>query len=167
MRLLTVDARRLGRDDAALARLIADAQPDVACIHGAPHRLRWRSKCAAIARQAGLVVVTGGRTAGANLIVSSLGVDVVAVEDVRFGRAGAALAALSQRGAEFLIACTNAPAAEVAAALRALVPGDRPAIVCADARADVAGSLTAGPATELPGGVGRVVEVRLSPTVAP
>ena len=38
--------------------------------------LRWRTKCAALARRSGLVVVTGGRTAAGNLILSSSAVDV-------------------------------------------------------------------------------------------
>jgi hypothetical protein len=115
----------------------------VVCVHGGPHLLRWRSICAALARRAGLVVVTGGRTAGANLLLSTLGVDVTAVRDVRLpgGSAGAALAALRLRGADVLVVsatlvCNSADrvvqARELQAAIGALVPGNPPVIVSAE-----------------------------------
>ena len=143
MRLLSVDARRYGRDHAALAAVIESAEPDVVCVHGSPHLLRWRSISAALARRAGLVVVTGGRTAGANLLLSTLGVDVARVHDVRFAHrcGGAAIAALRLRGADFVLAAAtldgNATqradaARELQAALRSVVPDELPALVSAE-----------------------------------
>ena len=143
MRLLSIDARRFGRDRAALAKVIAAAEPDVACVHGSPHLLRWRSISAAIARQAGLVVVTGGRTAGANLLLSTLGVDVLAVRDVQFsaGTGGAAVAALRLRGAGFVLAAATLAgnagerveaARELQTAVRGVVPDDLPALLSAE-----------------------------------
>lgn len=147
LRLLSIDARPFGRDRGALARAIADAEADVACVHGGPHLLRWRSISASVGRRAGLVIVTGGRTAGANLLFSSLSVDVLAVRDVlltgggRLNRAGAALAALRFRGAEFVVASAtlvgNAAARLVQAgglqtAIERLTPGDLPAVISAE-----------------------------------
>jgi hypothetical protein len=143
VRLLSVDARGFGSDRAALAELIAGAGADVVCVHGGPHLLRWRSICAALARRAGLVVVTGGRTAGANLLLSTLGVDVTAVRDVRLpgGPAGAALAALRLRGADFVAVSATlsgnaaervVQARELQTAIATLVPGNPPAIVSAE-----------------------------------
>jgi hypothetical protein len=147
LRLLSVDARGFGRDRAALARLISGAGPDVVCVHGGPHLLRWRSISAAIARRAGLVVVNGGRTAGANLLLSGLGVDVDAMRDVRLSGAtplrspGAALAALRLRGTGFVLVSATlvgneaergAQARELQAAIDRLVPGDLPAIISAE-----------------------------------
>jgi hypothetical protein len=88
-------------------------------------------------------VVTGGRTAGANLLLSTLGVDVVAVRDLRFdhGAGGAAVAALRLRGVDFVVAATtlvgNAAqrvdaARELQAALPSVVPGDPPALISAE-----------------------------------
>jgi hypothetical protein len=181
VRLLSVDARRFGRDHAALARLIGGVQADVACVHGGPHLLRWRSKSAAIARRAGLVVVTGGRTAAANQVLSSLSVDVLAVRDVRIGA----------RGAEFVVVAATlagnaaqrtAQARELDGALRTFVPGDPPAIVSAEgadrpgtaawqvlveervavaARVFVDGRCTLGTATELAGDAGLLTELEL------
>ena len=144
LRLLSVDARSVGRDRGELARAIAADGPDVVCVHGGPHLLRWRSISAGLARRAGLVVVTGGRTAGANLLMSTLGVDVVAVRDVRFagGSAlalpGAALAALRLRGLDFVLASGTlagssaerlAQTRELVTAIDTLVPGDPPTII--------------------------------------
>jgi hypothetical protein len=146
LRLLSVDAQDFGRDRAALARAIAAAEVDVACVHGAPHLLRWRSICAAIGRQSGLVVVTGGRLAGANLLLSGLGVDVTAVADLTFSGgsvltpAGAAIAALRLRGVEFVLAGTTlvgnaaerlAQVRQLQTAIDGLVPGAPPAVVSA------------------------------------
>jgi hypothetical protein len=147
LRLLSVDARSFGRDRTALAKVISAAEADVACVHGGPHLLRWRSISAALGRQAGLVVVTGGRPAGANLVLSTLGVDVSRVRDVRLAEAprlgppGAALAALRLRGVDFVLASATlignsaervAQARDLQTALARLVPGDPPAIICAE-----------------------------------
>ena len=59
LRLLTLDAAAFA-DRHAVARAIAGHEPDVAVVHGAPSLLRWRSTCAAVAREAGLVVVGAG-----------------------------------------------------------------------------------------------------------
>jgi hypothetical protein len=147
LRVLSVDARPFGRDRAALAKVIGDSGADVACVHGGPHLLRWRSISAALGRRAGLVVVTGGRTAGANLLLSTLGVDVDTVQDVVFAggtrltRPGAALAALRRKDASFLLVSATlignaaerlAQAGELQAAIERLVPGDPPTIISAE-----------------------------------
>jgi hypothetical protein len=144
LRLLSVDARRFGRDRAALARAIAAADVDIACVHGAPHLLRWRSICAAIGRRSGLVVATGGRLAGANLLLCTLGVDVTAVRGLTFAGAsvltpsGAAVAALRIRGVDFVLASATlngtaaerlAQARELQVSIDGLVPEAPPAIL--------------------------------------
>lgn len=147
LRLLSIDARGFGRDRIALARAIAAADADIACVHGGPHLLRWRSICAAIGRRSGLVVATGGRTAGGNLVLTTLGVDVGAVRDLRFSGSGglvapgAALAALRVAGVEFVLAGATlvgnaaervSQARELQVAIEGLGPGDAPAIVSAE-----------------------------------
>lgn len=146
LRLISVDGRAFGRDRAAVSKLISTAGADVACVHGGPHLLRWRSISAALGRRAGMVVVTGGRPAGANLVLSTLAVDVRAVADIRLddsrlNPAGAALAALSLRGSEFVLVSATliGNSAERLGQVRALqkaidelVPGDLPAIISAE-----------------------------------
>jgi len=113
VRLLTYNIRSLRDDRAAVARVIRAAEPHVVCIQEAPRFLRWRSTCAALARRCGLVIVGGGRPAGANLLMSTLSVDSLRVEDVLFSRIrrlerrGAALAELSYAGSRFVIAGTH------------------------------------------------------------
>ena len=82
--MLSYNVRSLRDDAAAVVRVIRSGAAARRLHPEAPRLLRWRSKCAALARRSGLVVVTGGRTAAANLILSSLDVDVVTTRDVLF-----------------------------------------------------------------------------------
>lgn len=110
LRVLTYNVRSLRDDKHAVARVIADQQPHVVCVQEAPRFLRWRSKCAALARESGLVVVTGGRTAGAMLLLCALSVDVEARYDVLLARKpglhqrGLAVGVLRYRGVRFAVA---------------------------------------------------------------
>lgn len=89
------------------------ARPDVVLVQEAPRFLRWRTECAALARRAGLVLVTGGRASGANLVLSSLAVRTVARHEIAFSplpklhRRGAALAELELAGHRFAVAGTH------------------------------------------------------------
>jgi endonuclease/exonuclease/phosphatase family metal-dependent hydrolase len=94
LRLLTYNVRSLRDDPAAVAAVIRSARPDVVCVQEAPRFLRWRSTCAALARTSGLFVVTGGRPAGAQLLMARLGVDVVSTRDLLLSRTSG----LHQRG---------------------------------------------------------------------
>jgi endonuclease/exonuclease/phosphatase family metal-dependent hydrolase len=147
LRLLSYNVRSMRDDRAALARVIRSAEPDVVCVQEAPRFLRWRSTCAALARTSGLVVVGGGRPAGANLIMSTLGVDVLSTADVLFTKdpglhqRGAAIAVLRLRGATFAVAGTHLDVraeprlrhvAELHAAIERHVPPDVPAAVAGD-----------------------------------
>ena len=159
MRLLTVDARLTGRDRASLARIVESADADIACVHRAPHLLRWRSISAAIGRRSGLVVVGGGRPAGANLLLSTLGVDALDAVDVSLGRhaldpAGAALASLrigGTGGTHFVLAgvrlsgsvATRVEQAHVLERAIARFVPNRPAVLLAADGLDGAGDAAA------------------------
>jgi endonuclease/exonuclease/phosphatase family metal-dependent hydrolase len=136
------------RDDrAALGRVISSAEPDVVLVQEAPRFLRWRSLCAELARRSGLVVVGGGRPAAANLILSTLSVEVLGTADVRFSRdpglhqRGTAIAVLQLAGIRFAVAGTHLDlreeprlrhVAELDAALAEHVPAGVPAVVAGD-----------------------------------
>jgi endonuclease/exonuclease/phosphatase family metal-dependent hydrolase len=147
VRVLSYNVRSLRDDRAAVARVIRSARADVVCVQEAPRFLRWRSKCAALARTSGLVVVGGGRPAAANLIMSTLAVDLVSTADVLFSRdaglhrRGAAIAVLSRGGARFAVAGTHLDlragprlrhVGELHAAIEAHVPPEVPVIVAGD-----------------------------------
>lgn len=70
IRLLTYNIRALRDDADAVSDVIRALSPDVVCVQEAPRFLRWRSKRAAIARKAGLVVATANRPAGLMLMTS-------------------------------------------------------------------------------------------------
>ena len=129
LRLLSVDARSYSGDRAGLAAAIGAAAPQVAFVHGAPHLARWRSLSAEIARHAGLVVVGGGRVGGANLILSTLGIDFVSAADTLFTHnplkpAGISVARLRRSGTGFAVAAaslgTAAPGTDEASLRRAV-----------------------------------------------
>ncbi len=113
LRVLSYNVRALRDDAEAVARVIRAAEPDVVCVQEAPRFLRWRSKCAALARESGLVVVGGGRVCGANLLLSRLAVEVHGTRDVAFSKdrglhqRGTALALLSLRGSRFVLGGTH------------------------------------------------------------
>ena len=149
LRLLSYNIRSMRDDRAALARVIRSAEPDVVCVQEAPRFLRWRSTCAALARTSGLVVVTGGRPAAANLVMSTLAVDVVATSNSLFSKdpglhqRGTAVAVLRVRGVTFAVAGTHLDvsaaeqarirhAQELEEAINRAVPAGVPVIVAAD-----------------------------------
>lgn len=147
VRVLSYNVRSMRDDRAALARVISAAAPDVVCVQEAPRFLRWRSTCAALARMSGLVVVGGGRPAAANLILSTLSVDVLSTANVLFSKdpglhqRGTAIAVLRLRGTDFAVAGTHLDTrpdprlrhvAELDAAIAAHVPEAVPTVVAAD-----------------------------------
>ncbi|HEX8092363.1 endonuclease/exonuclease/phosphatase family protein [Jatrophihabitans sp.] len=150
LRLLSYNVRSMRDDVDALARVMREIAPDVAIIQEAPRFLRWRSRCAALARRAGMVVVTGGRPSGANLVLSSLAVEVAATHELAFTadrhlhHRGAAVAVLKLKGAPFAVAGTHldlieAPRLrhldELAAFAASTLPEDAPLIVGGDLNA--------------------------------
>src|SRR3954454_5473303 len=70
IRLLTYNIRALRDDADAVSAVIRALSPDVVCVQEAPRFMRWRSKRAAVARKAGLVVATADRPAGLMLLTS-------------------------------------------------------------------------------------------------
>lgn len=150
LRLLSYNVRSMRDDVDALARVMREVNAHVALIQEAPRFLRWRYQCAALARRGGMVLVTGSRVSGANLVLSSLAVQVLATHDVAFTadrhlhHRGAAVAVLRLAGFEFAVAGTHldlieAPRLrhldELAAFAAATLPPDAPLIVGGDLNA--------------------------------
>jgi len=112
LRFVSVDARTFHRRRGALSAALRAAEPHVVVVHSAPHLGRWRTLSGTIARDAGLVVVGGGRRAGANLILSSLAIDFVSVAEVAFSHnparpAGAVVARLRRGELDFAVAAAS------------------------------------------------------------
>ena len=113
LRVLSYNVRSLRDDAQAVSTVIRACEPDVVCIQEAPRFLRWRSKCAALARESGLVVVTGGRPAAAMLVLVALRVRVLDAADILLSRKrglhqrGIALATLELNNASFAVASVH------------------------------------------------------------
>ncbi len=147
LRVLSYNVRSMRDDRAALGRVLREGQPDVVLVQESPRFARWRSLCAQLARLGNLVVVSGGRYAGSNLILSSLSVgvestaDVLFTRDPRLHRRGTALAVLTKEGARFAVAGTHLDlrdeprlrhVGELDAAIGRHIPSDVPTIVAGD-----------------------------------
>lgn len=110
VRLLSYNVRSLRDDRQAVAMVIGACEADVVCIQEAPRFFRWRTKCAELARESGLVVVTGGRSAAAMLLLASLRVRVISSHDVLLSKKrglhqrGMAVATLEIDGARVSVA---------------------------------------------------------------
>ena len=76
VRVLSYNVRGLRDDVRALTEVVRRCRPDVLLVQEAPSLLRWRSRCAALARECGLLYVAGGRTAGGNLLLVNQRVSV-------------------------------------------------------------------------------------------
>lgn len=127
MRVLTWNVRSLRDDAAGVARLIREVAPDIALIQEAPRLWRWRSKCARLARESGLLVVTGGRPAAGNLLLCAMRVRVVSSYDVllpkrpRLHQRGAVTAVLELEGGWVSVLGTHLdlePTARLGSAMR-------------------------------------------------
>lgn len=119
LRVLSYNVRSLRDDRRAVARTIRACAADVVCIQEAPRLLRWRSSCARLARESGLVAVTGGRTAGGTLLLCDLRLQVLRAGDVllskrpRLHQRGLAVGVFSVRGRRVAVASVHLGLAEV------------------------------------------------------
>jgi endonuclease/exonuclease/phosphatase family metal-dependent hydrolase len=109
LRVLSYNVHGLRDDRAALTGLVRDLAPDVVVVQEAPRRVRWRTRCASLADDFGMVVAAGGLPSLGNLLLVSLRVKVHEQWSLRYpltpGRhlRGAAFARCSVRGARFTV----------------------------------------------------------------
>ena len=116
--VLTYNVRGLRDDLGALVRVIRGSGAQLVYVQEAPKVFRWRARAADLARRCRLVVVTGGRQAAGNLLLSDLAVTVHRTRDVLLPwecprkleppqRRGATLAELSLGGHRFTAVGTH------------------------------------------------------------
>jgi endonuclease/exonuclease/phosphatase family metal-dependent hydrolase len=143
VRVVSWNVRSLRDDAAGVALALRELAPDVALVQEAPRLWRSRAACARLARSAGLVVVTGGRSAHGNLLLGAPTTAVRSSYDVRLPkrpglhRRGAVVGVVELAGRPLALLGTHLdldPAARVDSArrLRASVPADLPLVVGAD-----------------------------------
>lgn len=113
VRVVSYNVRSLRDGRHRAAHVLAGCAADLACVQEAPRLLRWRPRCAALAREAGLHVVTGGRTAAGLLLLAASRVQVVAAQDVLLTptrglhRRGVAVAVVEVAGARLTVASVH------------------------------------------------------------
>jgi endonuclease/exonuclease/phosphatase family metal-dependent hydrolase len=137
---------RLGLD--RVAAVIRAAEPDVVCVQEAPRFFRSSQRCRALAAASGLVVVTGGRPAGAVLLLARNDLRVVDRRSVKLPwhppkhRRGVALGVFDAGGTEVVVASTHLSLFEperveqARAVLALLRASGRPAVLAGDVNED-------------------------------
>lgn len=109
LRIATYNVEHLAHGTAKAAGVLRSLDADVVCVQDAPRLVRWRSRCAALARRADLVYVTGGRTAAGTLLLASHRTMVAFREDFPLPRSlgsrahGMAVAVFRFAGGEHLV----------------------------------------------------------------
>ena len=118
LRVLSYNVHGLRDDRAALNEVVRAADPDVVCVQEAPCYLRWRAKCAALAREWGLLYVAGGGTTGGTALFAHMRVDVDEPREETLSRQygwpdrGVASAVVSRGGARLAVASIHLPLVE-------------------------------------------------------
>lgn len=152
VRVLGYNIRSMRDDTAALARVIRACAPDLVCVQEAPRFFRWRKHAARLARESGLVVVTGGATAAGPLLLSSLRVHVESTEDVLLPRTPG----LHQRGLATAVVRVGGARLAVASCHLSLSAPERlrqaEALLAHLAATGVPHTVAAGDINERPGG---------------
>jgi endonuclease/exonuclease/phosphatase family metal-dependent hydrolase len=153
IRLLTWNIWKLFGDPLAVHRVLRAAEPDVVCLQEAPALLWSTWQLAALARNTGLHLVAGGRTAAGNAMLCSSRLQVHQATALRFRpmnrwiqRRGAVLAT---------VGLADGPSIQVAGVHLGLDPQERRAHVTELVRRLSAGgrpAVVAGDLNELPGG---------------
>lgn len=82
VRALSYNVRSMRDDTAALARVIRACAPDLVLVQEAPRFVGWRKRLARLARESGLVVLSGGAPAAGPALLCSLRAAVERAEDV-------------------------------------------------------------------------------------
>jgi endonuclease/exonuclease/phosphatase family metal-dependent hydrolase len=112
LRVLSYDVRGLRGDAAAVVGVIKATRPGVVLLQQAPTSTRWRARCAALAREADLVVVGGDRSAAGNLVLADMRVKVLGVISTALPgrwrrRAGMVLAVVEVGGSRAVVISTR------------------------------------------------------------
>jgi endonuclease/exonuclease/phosphatase family metal-dependent hydrolase len=114
-RVLSWNVHGMRDDRRALVRIVRECDPDVFCVQEAPKYLRWRARCAALARDCGLLYVAGGGTTGGSALLVDMRVDVKRTAEVCLSRQwgwparGVAAAVVAKAGAQLAVASVHLP----------------------------------------------------------
>lgn len=115
LRVLSWNVHGLRDDRDVLTDVVRTLDPDVFLVQEAPKYLRWRVRCAGLARDCGLLYVTGGGTTGGSALLVNMRVDVKRTAEVCLSRQwgwparGVAAAVVAKEGAQLVVASIHLP----------------------------------------------------------
>ncbi len=119
LKILSWNLHGLRDDTRALTSLVRSLDPDVVCVQEAPKFLRWRARAARLARDCGLLYVTGGGTTGGTALLAHLRVDVERTAELALSRyrvgwpdRGVAAAVVRKSGVRLAVASLHLPLPE-------------------------------------------------------
>jgi endonuclease/exonuclease/phosphatase family metal-dependent hydrolase len=119
LKILSWNLHGLRDDTQALTSLVRQLDPDVMCVQEAPKFFRWRARVAQLARECGLLYVTGGGTTGGTTLLAHLRVDVERTAELALSRyrlgwpdRGVAAAVVRKSGARLAVASLHLPLPE-------------------------------------------------------
>jgi endonuclease/exonuclease/phosphatase family metal-dependent hydrolase len=113
VKVLTYNVLSLRMGSSRVAEVVRAIDPDVVCVQEAPRFWRWREHCARFALDAGLRIVTGGRPAGAVMLLARPSLPVVSRRSMRLPwhpplhRRGVAIGVFRVDGADVVVASTH------------------------------------------------------------
>ena len=119
LKVLSWNLHGLRDDTRALTSLVRSLDPDVMCVQEAPKFLRWRARVARLARECGLLYVTGGGSTGGTTLLAHLRVDVERTAELALSRyrvgwpdRGIAAAVVRKSGGRLAVASMHLPLPE-------------------------------------------------------
>jgi endonuclease/exonuclease/phosphatase family metal-dependent hydrolase len=84
LRIVSYNVHRRLDDQAALASVVRELDPDVLVVQEGPRRFRWRTKAADLAHRLGLILAEGGQPSLGNLIMTNFRVRPYQTRSLRF-----------------------------------------------------------------------------------
>jgi hypothetical protein len=160
IRVLTWDLGPVPSGILQLAGALREIRPDFACLQGAPTGFRWRSRTAALARQAEMLTAGGGPASSGNLVLGSARAHVFGAQQTMSGGQVAtsdiAVAVAEVSGVRVVVCSTRLGMASSDRTRRAKELVDRlrsfggdHQILCAEAATNPAGAIQVSPGVEV------------------
>jgi endonuclease/exonuclease/phosphatase family metal-dependent hydrolase len=160
IRVVTWDLGSVRAEVAQIAAVLREVRPDFAGLQSAPAGFRWRSRTAALARQAEMLTAGGGPASSGNLVLGSVRVHVFGTQQTMSGGQSApsdiAVAVAEVSGVRVVVCATRLGASSMDRTRRATELVDRlrafggdHQILCAQPAANPAEAIQVSPGVKV------------------